>query len=235
MNIKPFSIVIPLYNEEKNIINLYNEISISLSSISKIHYEIIFVNDCSTDNSSKILDILSKKHPKIKIITNNSNLGQSFSIKSGVTHSAHNTIVTIDGDGQNNPVDIKKLLNTYFNSNYKLVGGIRKIRKDSLIKIISSKLANKIRGSILNDNCIDSGCGLKIFDKNIFLKFEYFNGIHRFLPALFLGYGYETHFLVVDHRKRQHGYSKYGTFIRLISGIKNIIKVKKIINQNRNQ
>ena len=112
-----------------------------------------------------------------------------------------------------------------------MVGGIRKKRQDSFIKILSSKIANYIRSKILNDNCKDTGCSLKVFSKNIFLEFPYFDGIHRFLPALFKGYGHKTDFINVNHRVRKYGKSKYGTIDRLFRGIRDIIKVKNIINK----
>ncbi len=231
MIINPFSIIIPVYNEEKNILNLYKEINKHLTQNNIKLYEIIFVDDCSTDNSQDIIKKLIDINPKIKFLRNNINSGQSFSISKGVINSSNKTIVTIDGDCQNNPIDIINLLKIYNNNEYKLIGGIRKKRKDPLIKIISSKLANYIRSVILSDNCTDTGCGLKIFDKEIFISFEYFNGIHRFLPALFLGYGYKTFFVEVDHRQREHGVSKYGTFKRLLSGIINIIKVRRLLKK----
>ena len=120
------------------------------------------------------------------------------------------------------------------NKKLKLVGGIRLHRKDNFIKIVSSKIANLIRSKIFNDGCIDTGCSLKIFDKKIFLSFPYFNGIHRFIPSLFVGYGYPVSFIGVDHRKRVYGKSKYGTFNRLIRGIRDIIIVRQIINNKKN-
>ena len=102
-----------------------------------------------------------------------------------------------------------------------------------LIKILSSKIANKIRSYILNDDCVDTGCSLKVFDRNIFLSFPFFDGIHRFLPALFKGYNKNTFFINVDHRPRIHGNSKYGTFGRLVRGIRDLITVAKIIKKFR--
>ena len=99
-------------------------------------------------------------------------------------------------------------------------------------QFLSSKFANSIRSKILKDDCLDTGCSLKVFDKNIFLNFPYFNGIHRFLPALFKGYGYKTYFINVDHRPRKKGKSNYGTIDRLYRGIIDIIKVRKIIKKN---
>mgnify|MGYP001277929753 CR=1 FL=1 len=229
MKITPFSIIIPVYNEQDNILNLYNEINKSFYDNQINLYEIIFVDDCSIDNSNKIIKTLLDKDKKIKLLSNDLNYGQSYSITKGIKNSSNNIIVTIDGDGQNNPFDILKLLKFYNNSQFKLIGGLRNKRKDPFIKIISSKLANKIRSFILKDNCTDTGCGLKIFDKEIFMSFEYFNGIHRFLPALFLGYGHKTFFIEVDHRERKYGVSKYGTLKRLFSGILNIARVKRML------
>jgi len=226
-----FSIVVPIFNESQNIKKLVEEIYYSLKEFQ--NFELILVNDGSTDNTYNIIEQI-KVNYLISVIENKTNLGQSFSICQGIQNSKYNTIVTIDGDGQNNPKDIPKLLEIFFSSNkISLVGGIRKNRKDNVIKILSSKLANKIRSTILNDNCVDTGCSLKVFDKEIFLTFPFFDGLHRFLPALFKGFGKNTLFINVDHRPRISGISKYGTFDRLYKGILDIIRVKKIIRNNK--
>ncbi len=225
-----FSIVIPLYNEAENIINLLSEIKISLKEYK--HYEIILVDDKSTDHTKKIIDNI--KEIDLKTINNKENKGQSYSIHKGILHASFETIITLDGDGQNDPADIPKLLEYYSKSkNLDLIGGIRSERKDTFIKIISSKLANYIRSRILNDGCPDTGCSLKVFNKNIFLLFPYFDGMHRFLPALFKGYGYSCKFIDVNHRKRKYGNSKYGVLNRLFKGIRDIIKVRKIIEKKK--
>ena len=221
------SIVIPIYNEENNLPILFKEIENELNN--RINYEIVAVDDGSNDTSLKFLNDYSIKQ-NLKIIENKNNKGQSFSIYQGVRQAKFNNIVTIDADLQNNPKDILSLCKIFFNGNYGLVGGLRKKRKDNFIKIISSRIANFIRMMILNDNCIDTGCSLKIFSKNIFLTFPYFDGLHRFLPALFKGYGYSTYFINVDHRPRKNGISKYGTFNRLFVGMKTLILVYKITN-----
>tara|TARA_B100000900_G_scaffold101603_1_gene84151 strand:+ start:214 stop:894 length:681 start_codon:yes stop_codon:yes gene_type:complete len=224
-----FTIVIPLFNEEKNIINLFNEILHNLKKYK--NYEIILVDDLSTDNTIKIIEEFS--YTNLKIIKNTHNNGQSFSIHKGIENASNDIIITIDGDGQNDPHDVPKLLNIYLNNEeIKLVAGIRNKRKDNIIKIISSKVANGIRSRILNDDCSDTGCSLKVFDKKIFLNFPYFNGIHRFLPALFKGYGYRTKFVNVNHRKRKFGISKYGTIKRLLVGVRDMYKVLKILKKN---
>tara|TARA_Y100001970_G_C14016116_1_gene741011 strand:+ start:76 stop:756 length:681 start_codon:yes stop_codon:yes gene_type:complete len=221
-----FSLVIPLYNESKNIQFLLDEITSNL--INYKNYEIILVNDASTDNTSKIINNLSINN--IKVINNNKNKGQSFSIYEGIKKSSNKIIVTLDGDGQNDPADIPKLYDLYSsNEDIKLIGGIRRNRKDNYTKRISSKIANFIRSRILNDECEDTGCALKVFDKKIFLSFPFFDGVHRFLPALFKGYGHKTIFVDVNHRKRNYGISKYGTMNRLFVGIRDIAKVNKIL------
>ena len=225
-----FSVIIPVYNEEENLLQLVDEIKDSLSDTK--NYEIIFINDASTDNTFEILKNI--KDSKITILNNKINRGQSFSISYGIKKSFFNTIITIDGDGQNDPKDIPNLLKHYLSSDsIKLVGGIRLVRKDNFLKIISSKIANYLRSRILKDNCSDTGCSLKIFDKQIFLNFPYFDGIHRFLPGLFSGYGFKTKFINVNHRSRKYGFSKYGTVNRLFKGIRDIIKVKKILNKKK--
>ncbi len=222
-----FSIVIPIYNESENITALITQINNSLYK--KYIYEIIIVDDCSDDDLKNVLK--SKLFSNCVLVSHKINAGQSESIRTGINISKHNVIITLDGDLQNDPADIPKLIEIYndLNLNLKLVGGIRKKRKDTIIKKFSSYIANSIRKLILNDDCNDTGCGLKIFDKAIFLKFPFFNGIHRFLPALYKGYGYNTFFIEVNHRHRQFGISKYGTFNRLFWGIKDMIKVKKIL------
>jgi dolichol-phosphate mannosyltransferase len=222
-----FSIVIPVYNEAQNLKSLVEQIFNSLKDYDL--FEVILVNDASSDNTIEIVEGLKNFHSLI-LFNNSVNKGQSYSITKGIKESKNEIIITIDGDGQNNPRDIPNLLEYYLqNKNISLVGGIRKKRVDSLIKIVSSIIANKIRSKILDDKCDDTGCSLKVFSRSAFLKLPYFDGIHRFLPALFRGYNFECYYIYVDHRAREKGISKYGTIDRLYKGIIDIIKVRKII------
>jgi dolichol-phosphate mannosyltransferase len=222
------SIIIPVYNEEKNIEKLTNEI-IRIDAYKQIK-EIIFVDDCSKDNSRQVINSLMQSNNKIKLLFHEKNFGQSSCILTGCQNSFSDIIITMDADGQNNPKDISEMLKLYReNTHTKLVGGIRTKRKDSLIKKISSLLANYLRKKILKDDCDDTGCSLKVFDREMFLKIPFFNGIHRFMPALFKYSGSENFFINVDHREREFGISKYGTFDRALKGFKDIVRVKKII------
>ncbi len=227
-----FSLIIPVYNESENIMTLYNEINLSES------YEylnnIIFIDDASKDNSLIILNKISKKDKKVTVLKHDINKGQSKSIKTGIDFSNDKYVITLDGDGQNDPNDIIKLIKILEkNTNISLVAGIRINRKDQFIKKYTSIVANKIRRIILNDECDDTGCSLKIFDKEIFINFPFFKGVHRFLPALFKGSGYKCYFINVNHRPRMQGNSNYGTFDRLFVGIRDILRVKKILNKKK--
>ncbi len=223
-----FSIVIPIFNEEKNIGNLLDEIF--KIDESKYNFEVIVVDDFSSDNSNKQLKIFLNKKNFI-LIKNKSNKGQSFSLNIGYENARSETIVTLDGDGQNDPKDIPKLVDIYFSSDVKLVSGIRVKRNDSFTKIISSKIANFIRDLFLKDGCPDTGCGLKVMNRKILKEFKYFNGIHRFYPSLFVGHGYKCSYHPVNHRKRTFGKSKYNNLDRAIRGIRDLFKVYKYINK----
>ena len=224
------SLVIPIFNEELNIEILFKEI-VEKKIYTRLD-QIIYVDDYSSDSSLTILKKLEIDNKKVKILSHIKNQGQSMCLLTAARFMDGDIMITIDGDGQNNPGDINILLDKYLNdTSLSLVGGIRKKRKDNFIKIISSRLANNFRMLILRDDCPDTGCSLKVFDKNVFLSFPFFNGIHRFLPALFKGYNKKTFFMKVDHRYRLYGLSKYGTFDRLISGLKDLIRVAKIIRK----
>tara|TARA_B100001057_G_scaffold499215_1_gene609031 strand:- start:1579 stop:2274 length:696 start_codon:yes stop_codon:yes gene_type:complete len=227
------SLIIPVFNEEFNLNIFFDEIL--TSGVYENVKEIIFVDDCSIDGSVTIIKKLTNKYNKVVVKINDINRGQSYSIYNGILISNYDIIATIDSDGQNIPEDLFKLIKLFKSHKYDLVSGIRKIRNDSLIKRISSKIANRYRMFILKDSCKDTGCSLKIFKKSIFLKFKYFNGIHRFIPSLFECNGFKVNYTKVGHRARMYGFSNYGTYKRMINGIIDTYKVKKIIsNFNKN-
>ena len=227
-NTNKVSIIIPVYNEEKNISILIDEIDQSCNFLAE--YEIIIIDDCSDDNTINVIKL--KKKPNLKVIKNKQNFGQSYSIYRGVENATFDTIITLDGDLQNDPCDINNICQIYFtNKDIKLVSGIRNKRKDSALKIISSKIANRVRSYILKDNCPDTGCSLKVFDKNVFLQIPYFDGLHRFIPAFFVGMNFDVKYVNVNHRYRKYGFSKYSTLSRMFKGIYDIYRVKKLINK----
>ena len=225
------SLIIPIYNEEGNIRKLFQEIIFNIDELNQYNFEVIFINDFSTDNSLNILNELLENNSILTILDNKKNLGQSKSILFGIKKAKYENIITMDGDGQNNPIDLKKIINIYFSENADLVSGIRKNRKDNYIKVYSSKIANIFRSYFLKDKCKDTGCSLKIFKKDMFLSFPFFDGIHRFIPSLFNGYDQKVIFIDVEHRPRDFGSSKYGTIKRLFNGIVDMIRVFFIIKR----
>jgi len=228
-----FSLVVPIYNEAESIMPLFNEIKLSLS-YEKIN-KIVFVDDGSEDQSKELIKTLVENFPnKIILLHHKHNMGQSFCLKTANEFLDDKYIITIDGDLQNDPKDIINLIELIEKDSFSLVGGIRSQRNDSLSKVYASKISNVVRKFILKDDCDDTGCSLKIFDREIFNSFPFFNGIHRFLPALYKGYGLKTKFIEVKHRKRFKGSSKYNNISRLFWTIKDLHRVYKHLKKRKN-
>jgi len=220
------SIIVPVYNEADNLTSLIHEIHQALAQ--KISYEIIYVDDGSNDQSWQILQELTK-HLSLKIIRHARSYGQSIAILTGVKTARAEWIVTLDGDGQNDPTDIWRLLAVLKNparpTHLQMVAGQRCRRQDNWLRRVSSQLANHVRKRLLKDGTLDTGCGLKLFSKKAFLALPHFNHMHRFLPALFLRAGGSVVFVEVNHRPRLHGQSKYGVFNRLWVGLMDLLGV----------
>jgi glycosyltransferase involved in cell wall biosynthesis len=219
-NTYPISIVIPIYNEAENIQRLFGEIRKAIAQ----PYEVIFVDDASKDDSLKILTELSLHYKEIRVIEHKGNYGQSMSLITGIKSARYDWIATMDGDCQNDPADLATFIDTleqYCNNHHQIpaIIGIRQKRNDPWIRRFSSRFANKIRKSILKDDCIDSSCGLKLFPRDTFLTLPHFNHIHRFLPAFFRKLKLHVIQLPVHHRPRTHGKSKYGINNRLWTGV----------------
>lgn len=225
------SVVIPVYNEADNVDLLSQEIINALSP-EKFHYEIIFVDDCSTDNTAEILKKTSRQNPQIKYVLHKKNYGQSAALISGAKEAQHPWIVTMDGDGQNDPKDIPLLFDKLNHANeFSVIFGNRKKRNDDWIRKLSSRIGNGFRQLLLKDNCPDTGCSLKLFPRDIFLELPRFNHLHRYLPALFKRAGFEIINVPVNHRARIHGESKYGVSNRLWTGIVDIAGVMWLIRR----
>ncbi|MDN4982284.1 glycosyltransferase family 2 protein [Bradyrhizobium sp. WYCCWR 13022] len=226
------SIVVPVRNEADNIAPLIEEIAAALDG--RWVYEIIYVNDGSTDATGERLAAIMAQRDNLRQLRHAKSTGQSAAVRSGV-RAAHGTIVaTLDGDGQNNPAFLPDLIAAVEKGvNVGLAAGQRVGRKDTGFKKLQSRIANGVRGSILNDGTRDTGCGLKAFRRDVFLMMPYFDGLHRFLPALVRREGYEIAYVDVIDRPRHSGVSNYGFFDRLWIGIMDLAGVWWLIRRKK--
>ncbi len=210
------SVVVPVMNEEGNVKTLLEEILATLRG--RESFEVLFVDDHSTDGTLNTLKALKEDAPELRVIAHDKNCGQSAAVRSGVIEARGVLIATLDGDGQNNPADIPKLLKHYARpgrpENERMVAGQREKRQDTLSKRVASRIGNGVRGWLLKDGTRDTGCGLKLFEREAFLRLPYFDHMHRFLPALMLREGYVISHVDVGHRARQSGTSKYNNLQR---------------------
>jgi len=235
MQIKPseqISVVIPMYNEMGNVDTLIGEVDAALKS--HPDYEIVVVDDGSTDGTRERLAELCKSNPHLRFIKHKRNLGQSVGVVTGVRHAKNAWIATLDGDGQNDPADIPNLIKAAEEKSTGrpvLIAGHRVNRKDSGWKRFGSKFANSIRHKVLRDDCPDTGCGIKLFPRDAFLMLPHFNHVHRYLPALFKRAGGVIVNVPVNHRPRVEGVSKYGNWGRLKVGVTDIVGVAWLIRR----
>lgn len=227
------SVVIPAFNEEGNIGPLVTE---TLSAIpAEMLGEIIVADDCSTDTTTQVVLDLAKTNPKIRLVAHQSNAGQSAALRTGVLAARFPIIATMDGDGQNVPEDIPAMVALLdLETGPHLIGGVRAKRRDTLSKRLASKSANAIRRFVLRDDCPDTGCGIKVFSRDIFVRLPFFSGLHRYLPALFAANGYTCAYNDVKDRPRLTGQSKYTNFGRAMIGIYDLIGVGWLIRRSRN-
>jgi dolichol-phosphate mannosyltransferase len=219
------SVVVPVHNEAENIAFLIQEISSSLKG--KHEHEIIFVNDGSSDRTPALLQQLRIEYPQLRPIHHLQCCGQSTALMTGIKNAAYPLIVTLDGDGQNDPADVDNLLRIYESSETEdtMIAGYRYQRRDTGWRRLSSRIANAVRSRLLGDETPDTGCGLKVFSRNLFLSLPYFDHMHRFLPALVIRAGGKVISVEVNHRPRKAGCSHYGTLDRLAVGIVDLLGV----------
>ena len=227
------SIVVPVRNEAGNVAPLIAEIAAALDG--RWVYEIIYVDDGSTDATAERLAEIKKQRGNLRQIRHATSSGQSSAVRSGVRASRGAIVATLDGDGQNNPQFLPDLIAAIENGGDRvgLAAGQRVGRKDSGFKKIQSRIANGVRSGILRDGTRDTGCGLKAFRREIFLMMPYFDGLHRFLPALMRREGYEIAYVDVIDRPRRSGVSNYGFFDRLWIGIMDIAGVWWLIRRKK--
>ena len=221
--VRLLSVVVPVRNEQDNIAPLIKEICVALDGV--VDFEIIYVNDGSTDATPQRLAEVRQTCPQLRVIRHEKSCGQSTAVRSGVKAARGDWIATLDGDGQNDPADIPKLI-AALDEGVELVGGNRRhARRDTWIKRISSVIANSVRSAMLRDATPDTGCGLKLFSRAVFLDLPYFDHMHRFLPALVIRHGGRVVSVPANHRPRERGVSNYGTLDRLMVGVVDLFGV----------
>jgi dolichol-phosphate mannosyltransferase len=214
------SVVIPVCNEADNVGPLAREIVAALQGRA---FEILFVDDGSTDGTADALRTLRVFIPQLRVLRHSYRSGQSAAVCSGVRHARAAWIATLDGDGQNDPADIPALFEA--RKQAELVMGNRTRRRDTWLRHVQSRVANGVRGRLLGDGTPDTGCGIKVMRRDVFMDLPRFDHMHRFLPALFLRAGARVVSVPVSHRPRERGTSKYGLFDRLWVGIVDIFGV----------
>ena len=218
------SVVVPVFDEEGAAPTLAREIAAAFAGR---NYEILFVDDASRDGTRAALKALEAEIPQLRVLAHARNAGQSRAIRSGLLAARGEVIVTLDGDGQNDPADGPKLADALLAGppDLGLVGGERVKRQDSFAKRIGSRIGNGVRKRLLRDACNDTGCGLKAIRRDVFLRLPYFDHMHRYLPALMIREGYRSEFLPVNHRHRQTGRSKYTNLGRLWASLSDLVGV----------
>jgi dolichol-phosphate mannosyltransferase len=227
------SVVIPVCNEQDNVLPLAREIHAALEG--RHRYETIFVDDGSTDGTADAVRAARRDGmPEIRLVRHSIRSGQSAAVATGVREARAPWIATLDGDGQNDPADIPSLLEaarTAASPRLRLVMGNRTTRRDTWLRRLSSRVANGVRGWMLKDGTPDTGCGIKVFDRAVFMDMPRFNHMHRFMPALYQREGYEVVSVPVNHRERTRGTSKYGLHNRLWVGIVDLFGVMWLIRR----
>lgn len=227
------SVVVPVFNERDNVTPLINEITVALRGLTS--FEIVYVDDCSRDDTLDVLKRLKTDVPELRVIKHIGQSGQSTAVRTGVKAARGEWIATLDGDGQNDPADIPKLLAKRDESatDVKLFAGWRVNRKDTGSKRWASKFANAIRSRMLRDSTPDTGCGIKLFEREAFLDLPYFDHMHRYLPALMQRAGWKTVSVPVNHRHRASGVSKYNNLNRALVGLRDLRGVAWLIVRSK--
>ncbi|HEY0504394.1 MAG TPA: glycosyltransferase family 2 protein [Lysobacter sp.] len=232
------SVVVPVFNERDNVTPLVHEITAALRGRAGADggdFEIVYVDDHSRDDTLAVLRALKEQVPELRVVHHVNQSGQSTAIRTGVKAARGAWIATLDGDGQNDPADIPKLLaqRAQSGADTKLFAGWRVNRQDSGSKRWASKWANAIRARMLRDDTPDTGCGIKLFERAAFLELPYFDHMHRYLPALMQRAGWKTVSVPVNHRARSAGVSKYNNLNRALVGIADLRGVAWLIRRSK--
>jgi glycosyltransferase involved in cell wall biosynthesis len=227
------SVVVPVRNEAENIAPLFGEIAAAMEG--RWRYEVVYVDDGSTDDTPAELRRLKAQYAVLRRLRHAESCGQSSAVRTGVKAARGPLVVTLDGDGQNDPAFLPALVKALEDAGPQmgLIAGQRIGRKASGFKKMQSRIANAVRGAVLRDGTRDTGCGLKAFRRDLFLSLPYFDGLHRFLPALVRREGYGVGYVDVVDRPRAHGVSNYGMWDRLWVGILDLAGVWWLIRRKK--
>ena len=231
------AVVVPVKNEAPNILPLIREIEAALAG--RFSFEIIYVDDGSTDQTPDVLRQARAAHPALRAFAHRPGCGQSQAIATGVKQARAPLIATLDGDGQNDPADIPALIDQWNKAEDSvksrlMIAGWRANRRDTWSRRLASRLANKIRSSALGDQTPDTGCGTKLFPRDLFLDLPRFDHMHRFLPALVLRAGGVVRSVPVNHRPRREGQSNYGNLGRALVGLPDLLGVMWLMRRAKN-
>jgi dolichol-phosphate mannosyltransferase len=220
-----FSIVIPVYNEVDNIEPMVREIQAAFCGRPE-SYEVIFVDDASTDASVALLERLTAETGVVRTLRHRRNFGQSAAVGTGFRGARGEWIGTLDGDGQNDPADLPKMLDEARRRGVDCVTGVRAKRQDTALRKFSSRVANRFRDAMTGDRVTDSACGVRVLKRECVGELPVFNGLHRFMPTLLRAKGFSVSEMDVNHRPRLRGVSKYGVHNRLWRGIRDCFGVR---------
>jgi dolichol-phosphate mannosyltransferase len=225
------SVVVPVKDEAGNVAPLAREIAAALKAEP---HEIIFVDDGSADGTVDELVALRREIPQLRVLRHQRNLGQSRGIRSGALAARGQVIVTLDGDGQNDPADIPNVLGALrADSSLAMISGVRVKRQDKASRRLASRLGNGFRGWLLKDGASDTGCGLKAFYREAYLALPYFDHQHRFLIALMRREGFGVGFVPVGHRARAAGRSKYTNFGRMLVSVSDLLGMRWLMRRHK--
>ena len=226
--IQKLSFVIPVFNEEENLPRLFNEISVVATQLGYA-YQILFVDDCSTDRSLAVIKELAAQSPAVAYVAFARNAGQSAALYAGFQHAEGDVVITMDADLQNDPADIPEMLRHY--GDFEMINGWRFNRQDNLGKKISSRIGNFVRNQLTWESIHDTGCSLKVMNAAMLKQIKMYKGLHRFLPTLMRNEGARVIEVKVNHRPRLHGVSKYTNLRRGVEGLYDVITVRWMIKR----